>query len=167
MSVREAKLADRAEFQRLLLACLIEEHAHGSDMLPTGRSLQFGLEYFNTYASGSRFGVCLLWSPEGDADLRGFVMLGEPWEPSAWDQDLGRGAWLWNLYSEPEWRSKGVASTELLDAAWRWAVEARFDTISFNIPEGCPSEPLARRFRAKPRGVWYTADLRAGRNSGS
>jgi hypothetical protein len=159
--VREAKLQDRAEFARLWHAALVEEHAGGSDMLPTGRSVAFGLNYFDSYVRGSRFGVCLLWSPPGEAPS-GFVLAGERWDGDDYDRPWGRMAWLWNIYVAPEARC-GPASRQLLAAGYRALGEMGFETIGFNIPEGCPSGPIAQRWRAVPRGKWYTVDVRPRR----
>ena len=164
-SVRTASPTDRTHFQRLWLASLVEERAAGSDMLPTGKSVQFGLDYFQSYTSGSRFGACLLWLPEGTTSPEGYTMLGERWEPDGFDREGGvADLWLWNVYVTPRYRS-GTAGLALLDAATDWCLSEGYERVSFNIPTGMRSDALARRWGARPRGVWYTADLKSPRGT--
>jgi hypothetical protein len=161
--VREAKpgASDRDSFRRLQLASLQEEYATGSHVLPTGQSLQWWLDLYQSYVHGSLYGVCLLWAPPDVLLPGGFALVGEGWEPESRDTTTGRTATLWSHYVEPSLR--GGAGTELGQAAWRWARESGFDSGSFYIREQGCNHALAKRFGAVPRGVWYTVDLRAPR----
>lgn len=164
MSVREAKLSDREALRALFAASLTEEHAAGLEVKPSRRSVNYYLSYFDSYTRGSRFGVCLLWQPKNSP--KGFILLGEQWEPDGRETDTGRMAWLWDLYVDPSYR-KLRAGMELAIAAHQWAIDTKFDAIGFNIPGGWPSEHIAEAFGAVPRGVWYTVDLRPKAKRGS
>lgn len=106
--VREATLSDRSHFCSIYMEFLKDQHEGGSHLLPTLHNLFLFRELFESYVSGSLYGLCIFWWPQEDDSPSGVVLAGEDQFPSDWDTDLGKTANLWGVYVQPTHRGQGI-----------------------------------------------------------
>jgi GNAT superfamily N-acetyltransferase len=104
MKLDEPRLAtaeDEPIFALLVARFMQEQSEEGDLIVPNQRNLNVYLSIFRHYVNNPKAGICML---VGDyaMSLHGEV-------PGAFELSIGKVAWLWCLYYEPEYRSKGLS----------------------------------------------------------
>lgn len=115
--------ANRARVLDLALRYYTELRSHGSEILPTSRTLRTFAGYFDRYtAADGLLGAAIV--TDG-----GFSMAGELAEVPIFDTDPALIAYGWGTYVDPEHRGRGVASA-LRDALRAELKRQGFQAIS-------------------------------------
>jgi GNAT superfamily N-acetyltransferase len=158
--IHEATLADRPHFMRMYPEFQKDQHEKGSYFLPSTHNLSLAKNMFETYATGSVDGFCLLWIPESEGEPVAFLLAGADVNPNRWELDLGRLASLWAVYVQPTHRGQGI-SMKLFDRAMQMGLGMGVDSIvTYVLTTNPHGERVALEFGTKPVLVEHHVRLR-------
>lgn len=159
---RLANSKDRPHFMRLFQGYLTDERKGGSHTWDSLHNLNLYRRLFDSYTTGSLFGWTVLWTPNGEPDRPGgLVMAGEGSEPSGWETDRGKVAILWGVFVEEPYRGKGVGLSLQQEMLKMGLQHDYFQTIEtstrLNNPHG---ERMAEGFGTTPYATLHFAPVR-------